>query len=144
MAERKTYTEELTELKIAVAPIPEMKEDIKELVRAIKGNNGHLGVIARLAQQEQLSVRLDGELNDMRASCARHRKETNDIIDQKFDVLFTRIDEMHKERIAELEAEEDAREEEGREIRKGRRDFWIGLGLGLLPKIVDFVISILS
>ena len=144
MAERKTYTEELTDLKIAVAPIPEMKEDIKELVRAIKGNNGHLGVIARLAQQEQLSVRFDGELKDMRASCARHRKETNDIIDQKFDVLFTRIDEMHKERIAKLEAEEDAREEEGREIRKGRRDFWIGLGLGLLPKIVDFMISILS
>ena len=53
MADRRTYTEELVELKLAVAPVPEIQDDVKELVRAIKGNNGNVGLVARVAQVEK-------------------------------------------------------------------------------------------
>ena len=49
---------------------------------------------------------------------------------------------MNKERIERLEEEEDAREEDERASRKDVRNFWIGLGLGLIPHVVEYLLSI--
>jgi len=56
--------------------------------------------------------------------------------------MFAEIQKMNKERIERLEEEEDAREEDERASRKDVRNFWIGLGLGLIPHVVEYLLSI--
>ena len=56
--------------------------------------------------------------------------------------MFAEIQKMNKERIERLEEEEDAREEDERVSRKDLRNFWIGLGLGLIPQVVEYILSI--
>lgn len=142
MTEKRTYTEELVELRLAVAPVPEIKEDLKELVRAIKGSNGDVGLVARVAQVEKSTIDQIRDYSQFKHSCELHRKETNDIISQRFDRLFDEIQAMNKERIHKLEEEEDAREAEGRTVRKDFRNFWIGLGLGLIPQLFDWIVRL--
>jgi hypothetical protein len=137
-----TYTNELIELKMAVSSIPEIKEDVKELVRAIKGSNGDLGLSARVAQVEKLACENHEQMASMNDRCERHRNETNQLIRDRFDKLFNTIQDNNKERISKLEEEEDAREGEHREVRKDKRNFWIGVGLGLIPKIVDWILTL--
>jgi len=140
-AQRKTYTEELIELKLAIAPVPEIKEDVKELVRAIKGHNGQIGLSARVAQLEKNSDVQSKQLQDFKHHYEQELKDTKRLINDRFDNLSKELQNAHKERIAKLEEEEDQREQEQREIKKDWRKFWIGLGLGLIPQIVDWILN---
>ena len=142
MADRRTYTEELVELKLAVAPVPEIQDDVKELVRAIKGNNGNVGLVARVAQVEKTVGDQCNDLSDFKRQYYVELKETRSFINQRFDQMFAEIQKMNKERIERLEEEEDAREEDERASRKDLRNFWIGLGLGLIPQMVEYLLSI--
>jgi hypothetical protein len=56
--------------------------------------------------------------------------------------MFAEIQKMNKERIQWLEEEEDAREEDERASRHDLRNFWIGLGLGLIPQVVEYLLSL--
>jgi hypothetical protein len=142
MTERRSYTEELYELKLAVSGVPEMKEDVKELVRALKGNNGTVGVIARLAQVEDTLASNCQDLTEFKKNYQSDRKETKDFFNHKFDEMFAQIQKMNQDRIDKLEEEEDNREQDKRDKGKDWRKFWIGLGLGVVPQLIDWLIHL--
>jgi hypothetical protein len=53
------------------------------------------------------------------------------------------IDEDRHSRIQQLEEEEDAREQEERDVRKDTRQFWFGLGLGIVPQLLILLVKYL-
>jgi chemotaxis regulatin CheY-phosphate phosphatase CheZ len=144
---------EITQLTIATAFIPEMREDIKELVRAIKGNNGNLGISARLAQNEGVVADLNNRMNQFTHSCERHRKETNDIINDRFDKLLNQLNSVSNKKIDQLVEKGRINEEEAREIRKDKRKFSFefkkdflmfiyGVAAGVAFRVIELIVSL--
>jgi len=141
----------VNDLAIAVSAIPEMKEDLKELVRALRGNNGNVGVIGRLKQVEDVVESTCMDYTEFKRMYNINRKEDKDFINHKFDTLTERIVRMNQERIDKLEEEEDAREQDAREREQDARDrgkdfrkFFYGLGAGLIPQVVEWIISLFN
>jgi hypothetical protein len=137
----KEYQEQITNLAIATAAIPEMKEDIKEVIRALKGNNGHLGVIARLAQAEKVLAHQAEEYDRIERSCALHRQETNQVINERFDRLFLKIEELNQQH-SQREHENHDREDKQRfQIKRDWRAFIYGILLASVPDVIKWVVS---
>jgi hypothetical protein len=144
---------DITQLTIATANIPEMREDIKEIMRAIKGNNGNLGISARLAQTENAVVDLDRRMNHFSGSCERHRKETNDIINDRFDKLLDQLNSVSNKKIDQLVEKGRINEDEAREIRKDERKFRFefkkdfrvflyGVAAGVAFRVIELIIGL--
>ena len=148
-----SMSRDITTLTIATAYIPEMREDIKELVRAIKGSNGDLGVIARQSQLEGIVANHERRLDHFTNSCERHRKETNDIINDRFDKLLAQLNQVSNKKIDQLVEKGRINEEEAREIRREKRLFGFdlkkeslmflyGVLAGAAPKIIELIIGL--
>jgi len=140
-AEKKSYTEEIVELKLAVAPIAEIKSDVKELVRAIKGNNGNIGLNARMVNVEKSLGDHDKIIAAMKDHCERNREDMNEMVGEKFDELIAKFEELDSDHKERLEKEKEIQEADKRDRKKQGRNFWYGLGLGIVPQALEWIVS---
>jgi hypothetical protein len=125
--------EDVTDLKVATAKIPDLADRTNELVRVVKGHNGHDGLVTRIHIQESILKRhiedFCGIQKDMQMGFSKIHKVLEDHIEKTV------------EENAEILREERS---ERRDVRKDSRKFGLDLTLAIALMIINLLATIIT
>lgn len=135
---------EITNLLIVTAAIPEIREDLKEVMRALKGSNGRLGLVARQSQLEQQVANQRNELADFKRVYEADREKTNQLINERFDTLAEKIDCMKDGRALEESELRKMRKSQEFTLKRDWRAFVYGVLAGSIMMIIERIVGLFN
>lgn len=142
---------EISDLKVSVAGVPEIKTRTDELIRAVKGHNGTPGLVASAQIQDDHFKNHLGNcvtfraLYDKRQSRADEKIEDfSERMDSGFAELKAIIAAKEEKTLDEKKALQKEERDEQREVRKDKRKFKLELALSVVLLVINLIVTLIG
>ena len=139
---------DITNLLIITAAIPEIREELKELTRMLKGSNGKLGLVARLSEQERAMAYQRSQFEAFRNAHKEEHEKLHTLINDRLDELTKAIECVQDEICREERVIASESRKNKFTLKRDWRAFLYGLatagGVLVLERLISTVFNLLN